>query len=403
MATGNTPSFEVIKSATQAEQIRWSPLALGFRPFFFAAGWIAVLLMLVFLGGYSTQDWQGNYFEFRLWHAHEMLFGFTVAVIAGFLLTAARNWTGLATPTGKMLGVLVGLWLTPRVLSAVPLIPAPLFAVVDMLFLPALAFALFRVLHKAGQKRNYILPAVLLMMAAANMAIHLEILGIVEDVALPAMRSMLNLTVVLVVLMAGRVVPFFIGSAVGSRPETSPMIERYALASAFLFAATELFMFDTWLSAAVAVAVAILHGLRLKSWYQPGLWRQPMLWVLYLAYGWLVIGFFLHGFADLMLIDRIQAMHAFTVGVIGTIAMGMMARVSLGHSGRRVQVLPWMTAAFILVLAAAFIRVVLPLLWPDHMDMFIYAAGTCWISAFTIFSIRYSAILMRPRVDGQPG
>jgi uncharacterized protein involved in response to NO len=128
-----------------------------------------------------------------------------------------------------------------------------------------------------------------------------------------------------------------------------------------------------------------------------------MVWVLFLAYGWLVIGFFLHGLADLMLIDRIQAIHAFTVGAIGTMVMGMMARVSLGHSGRRVQVLPWMAVAFILVLTAAFVRVVLPLLWPDYIDLFIYAAGACWIGAFTIFGIRYSAILMRPRTDGQPG
>lgn len=395
--------IEVIKSTGSSEQPRWSPLALGFRPFFFAAGWIAVLLMLFFLVSYSTQNLYGNYFEFQFWHAHEMLFGFTVAVIAGFLLTAARNWTGLPTPSGKMLGFLVGLWLAPRLLSAVPLIPAPLFAAIDLLFLPAVAFALVKVLHEADQSKNFIMPAILLVMTMVNLAIHLEILGIVEDIARPAMGLMLNLIVVLIVLMAGRVVPFFIGSAVGSRPETFPVVERFALASAFLFAVTELLVPDTWLSAVVAMAVAILHALRLKSWHQPGLWQQPMLWVLYLAYGWLVIGFSLHALADLMLIDRVQAMHAFTIGSIGTIAMGMMARVSLGHSGRRVQALPWMSTAFILVLAAAFIRVILPLLWPDHMVLFIYAAGACWMGAFTIFGIRYSAILMRPRSDGQPG
>jgi len=288
-------------------------------------------------------------------------------------------------------------------LSAVPLIPAPLFAILDMLFLPALAFALFKVLHKADQKRNYILPAILMLMGAVNMAVHLEILGVVEDIARPAMQLMLNLIVVLIVLMAGRVVPFFIGSAVGRRPETITVVERFAIASAFLFAATELIVPDTWLSAVVAIAVAVLHALRLKSWYQPGLWQQPMLWVLYLAYGWLVIGFFLHALADMMLIERVHAMHAFTIGAISTIAMGMMARVSLGHSGRRVQALPWMPAAFILLMLASFIRVVLPLLWPDNMELIIHAAGCCWVVAFIIFGIRYSAILMRPRTDGQPG
>lgn len=362
-----------------------------------------MLLMLFFLVSYSTQNLYGNYFEFQFWHAHEMLFGFSVAVIAGFLLTAARNWTGLPTPSGKALGVLVGLWLAPRILSALPFIPAPLFAAIDLLFLPAVAFALIKVLHEADQSRNFIMPAILLFMAMVNLAVHLEILGIVADIARPAMGLMLNLIVVLIVLMAGRVVPFFIGSAVGSRPEVSPLIERFALGSACLFAITELVVPDTWFSAAIAMAVAILHALRLKSWYQPGLWQQPMLWVLFLAYGWLVIGFALHVLADLMLIERVQAMHAFTVGAIGTIAMGMMARVSLGHSGRRVQALPWMPTAFILVLVAAMIRVILPLLWPDHINLFVYTAGVCWMAAFTIFGIRYSAILMRPRSDGQPG
>jgi uncharacterized protein involved in response to NO len=395
--------IEVTRNAAPAGQPRWSPLALGFRPFFLAAGWIAVLLMLLFLGGYEAQDWRGYYDDLRLWHAHEMLFGFSVAVIAGFLLTAARNWTGLPTPAGRMLGLLLGLWLAPRLLTLAPPIPAPLFAAIDMFFLPALAFALARVLHRAGQSRNYILPAILLMMSMANLAIHMEILGFVEDVARPALQLMLNLVVALIVLMAGRVVPFFIGSAIGSRPETSPLIERLALASVFVFASAELLAPDTWPSAIVALLVGILHGLRLKSWYQPGLWRQPMLWVLYLGYGWLVIGFFLHAFADLLIIARVQAMHAFTVGAIGTIAIGMMARVSLGHSGRRVQALPWMTTAFIMVLAAAFVRVVMPLLWPDQLDVFIHAAGACWIAAFTVFGMRYSLILLRARADGRPG
>jgi uncharacterized protein involved in response to NO len=396
--------IEIIKNTGEPEkQPRWSPLALGFRPFFFAAGWIAVLLMLVFVASYSSQNLYGNYFEFQFWHAHEMLFGFSVAVIAGFLLTAARNWTGLPTPSGKALGFLVGLWLAPRLLSAVPLIPAPLFAAIDLLFLPAVAFVLIKVLHEADQSKNFIMPAILLLMAMVNLAVHLEILGIVVDIARPAMGLMLNLIVVLIVLMAGRVVPFFIGSAVGSRPETIAVVERFAIASAFLFAATELIVPDTWLGATIAMAVAVLHAFRLKSWYQPGLWKQPMLWVLYLAYGWLVIGFFLHALADLMLIERVQAMHAFTIGAISTIAMGMMARVSLGHSGRRVEALPWMPAAFILLMLASFIRVVLPLLWPDNMEIFIHAAGCCWVVAFLIFGIRYSAILMRPRTDGQPG
>lgn len=403
MSTWHQPEFQVTGSPDQPPQPRWAPLALGFRPFFLAGGWSAVLLMLLFLVGYMSGLWQSNYYDFSLWHAHEMLFGFTMAVIAGFLLTAVRNWTGLDTPTGKALGWLAALWLAPRLLSAMPLIPPALLAILDILFLPVLAVVLGRVLYKAGLTKNYIVPALLLLMCGANIAIHLEILGLVDDIARPAIRLMLNLVMVLVVLLSGRVVPFFIGGALGARPETVPMVERFAIASVFVFAVAELFLSDTWIAALVALAAAILHTFRLRSWYQPGLWTQPMLWVLYLGYSWLVVGFFLHALADLSLIDRLQAVHAFTVGAIGTFTIGMMARVSLGHSGRRIEALPWMTAAFALVFAATFFRVIMPLLLPDFSDWFIIAAASCWVLAFAIFGLRYSAILMRPRSDGRPG
>ena len=403
MSTWHQPEFQIGGGSEPKPQPRWAPLALGFRPFFLAGGWSAVILMLLFLVGYTTGPWQQSYYDFPVWHAHEMLFGFTAAVISGFLLTAVRNWTNLDTPTGKALGWLVALWLAPRLLSAVPGLPPLLLALLDILFLPVVAVVLARLIRKAGLIHNYIVPALLLLLTAANIAFHLDLLGVIDDVARQALRLALNLIMVFVVLLSGRVVPFFIGGALGSRPETQPQVERFAIASVFLFAIVELLFPETWAAAIVALAATILHGLRLRSWYQPGLWTQPMLWVLYLGYGWLVFGFFLYALADLSLIDRLQAAHAFTAGAIGTFTMGMMSRVSLGHSGRRIEALPGMSAAFMLVSAAAFFRVVMPLFWPDFIDWFIIVAALCWAAAFAIFVLRYSMILLRPRTDGRPG
>ena len=387
-------------TATQKPPV-WAPLALGFRPFFLMGIWFAVLLMSLFLFGFATGTWHYNYFDMPLWHAHEMVFGYAVAIIAGFLLTSVRNWTGLATPSGLPLAFLALLWLAPRLISSTP-IPPYMFAMLDILFLPLLALLLGRLILKAKQPRNYPVPVLLLLLALCNTAVHLEVLGLFEHIAHQAIQIAVCLMVAIIALIGGRVVPFFMQRSAGRKPEASQWIEKLALPSVLLVAFT-LMTNLTWLIAFAALATAMIHGLRLFSWFDRSILQEPMLWVLHIGYGWLVAGFLIYAVSILLDISTTQAIHAWTLGAIGTFTLGMIARVALGHSGRVIKALPWMKTAFVLISIATLVRVVLPLIEPELFDSAIYFSAICWIAAFIITAIRYSSILLRAREDGKPG
>jgi len=380
---------------------KWAPLALGFRPFFLFGIWFAVLLMAISLYGFTT-GWHQNYFSAQLWHAHEMLFGYAVAVIAGFLLTAVRNWTSLPTPTGVTLALLTLLWLMPRILSAAPFVPATAFALLDILFLPVLAVVLAKPIVQAKQPRNYVIPALLLLMGLCNVAVHLEALGVFASVSSVAMQIAVCLLIALITVIGGRVVPFFMTSAIGSRPKSYPLVEKLALPSVLLFAVS-LATTNSWLIMAAALFAASMHTARLFGWFDQAILRLPMLWVLHAGYAWLVAGFLLYGLAEWMGFSTTHAVHAWTVGAIGIFTLGMMARVALGHTGRAMQALPWMPTAFMLIFMAALSRAILPVMNPSLLDSALRISATCWIIAFMIAGIRYSSMLLRARADGKPG
>lgn len=392
----------MVKSALPDQPKGWAPFALGFRPFFLLAGWFGLLFMVTSLGGFLTGIWHYNYFDLSLWHAHEMLFGFVVAVVAGFLLTAVRNWTGIATPTGWPLALLVLLWLLPRLLSALP-VTRELFALLDMLFLPVLAVVLFLNLRRAEQSRNYSVPVLLMLLAITNGAIHLEQLAYLEGYTEPMLHLAIVTVLAVIVLIGGRVMPFFIGSATGEKRGSIAWVESMALPSVLMFAVINLLLPQAGLVALVALMVAIIHAIRLASWYVNAIWRQPMLWILWLAYLWLVAGFLLYAASLLFGWPLTEALHAWSIGAVSMFILGMMARVSLGHTGRPVQPLSWMPVAFLLLIIACFARVLMPILNPAWLQYAVVISALCWSLAFLVFAFRYSALLLRPRVDGKEG
>jgi len=387
---------------TKPASKQWAPLALGFRPFFLLGIWFAVLLMGLSLYGFTTGNWRPDYFGLPMWHAHEMLFGYAVAVIAGFLLTAVRNWTNLPTPTGATLALLALLWLLPRILSAAPFVPATAFALLDILFLPVLAFVLAKPIMQAKQPHNYVIPALLLLMGLCNAAVHLEALGLLASVSSEAMQIGVCLLIALITVIGGRVVPFFMASAIGSRPKSYQLVEKLALPSVLLFAVS-LATTNHWLIMVAALFAASVHAARLFGWFDRAILRLPMLWVLHAGYAWLLAGFLLYALAEWMGFSTAHAVHAWTVGAIGIFTLGMMARVALGHTGRAMQALPWMPTAFMLIFIAALSRVILPILNPSLLDSAVRVSATCWIIAFMIAGIRYSSMLLRARADGKPG
>ncbi|MDQ6967027.1 MAG: NnrS family protein, partial [Mariprofundaceae bacterium] len=320
----------------------------------------------------------------------------------GFLLTSVRNWTGLDTPSGTSLALLALLWLAPRLLSFVPALPPMAFAMLDSLFLLLLAVVLGRLILRAKLSNNYPIPALLVILGLCNAAVHADVLGFAEGIANPAMKIAVLIIIALMSVIAGRVLPFFMQRAIGVRPANHIWVEKLSLPSVLLFAAV-LASGQENLIIITALLTACIHGIRLIGWSDRAVLQQPMLWVLHAGYAWLVAGFLLYAIAEWMEVPTVQAVHAWTVGGIGIFTLGMMARVALGHTGRNIEALPLIPAAFILMMLAALIRVIVPGISPAMMEASVLISAICWLAAFAIVALRYTAILLHARVDGKPG
>ncbi|MEW5755129.1 MAG: NnrS family protein [Pseudomonadota bacterium] len=379
------------------------PFALGFRPFFLGAGILAVLYMVLWLGVYLDAWPLAQHYQDALsWHRHEMVFGYGLAVVAGFLLTAVRNWTNLPTPAGTPLALLFLLWLMGRVLAVLP-VPGWVLAIVDGLFPLILALVLFIPIAKARQHHNQIFPVILVVITVADVLMHLQYLGITHSSAESGLQLALLSILWIMAIMGGRVIPFFIERAIpGFKRRSWSLVEKSAGPSIVALMAAVLLQSST-ATIVTAVLAAVIHGVRVFGWHDRKLWSVPLLWVLWLGYAWIVIGFALHAVSAAGLAPPALALHAYGVGGMGVLTLGMMARVALGHTGRNMQLTtPWMVGSFALLALAALVRVFGPML-PFSPQAVIGLSGVLWVLAFVIFVWVYTPILMRPRIDGRPG
>ena len=375
--------------------------ALGFRPFYLLAAALAALSVplwaLQFSGWLSTPVLRGP-----VWHAHEMVFGFTLAVVVGFLFTAGRNWSGQPTPTGRPLMALAALWLAGRVLVLTPWALAAM--VVNVAFPLAAAWGLWRALRAGGNRRNYFFVGLLVALAIACAALHLAQQGLL---ALPTRLGLpvaLDLVVFIIAVMAGRVVPMFSNNGVpGLNAQRHPRVEQAALGSALaLLAADALGLPAPWLSGVLAVAL-IAHAARWWAWQPWGTRGNALVWVLHLAYLWLPLHLGLRLGAESGLLPSGPATHALTVGLIGTLTLGMMTRTALGHTGRPLRAGPVEVAAYGAVSLAALVRVAGPLLQPAWLLPAVGLSSALWSLAWGLYLWRYGPWLCRTRADGQPG
>ncbi len=387
----------------QAPITGYTPFALGFRPFFWAAGVLALLIFPFWL----SHLWQAipisHYYGDNIsWHRHEMLHGYVMAVIAGFLLTAVKNWTNQPTPSGTPLALLFLLWLAARIAPLFGL-PPLLIAVLDLLFAPLVALAIAIPIWRVRQHNNQIFPLILLFIAAANLATHLNLLGFIETDPLHSSTLSPLLMIWILIIMAGRVIPFFIERATtGFERKSWRTIEILSPVTLLLLIAAQ-FSTSTTLITLAALLAAVVHAVRLMGWYTHQLWREPLIWILWLGYLWLVVGFVLHALAMQGVLPLSSALHAYFAGALGVLTLGMMARVAIGHSGRQMQ-LPHraMVYAFVLINLAALSRVFAPLL-PLNYNWSLGLAATAWCLSFLIFVWLYTPILLKARVDGRPG
>jgi uncharacterized protein involved in response to NO len=374
---------------------------LAFRPFFLAAGLAGMLLIGYWLFIYAAPSPTTYYDTGLIWHGHEMLFGFSIAVIAGFLLTAVRNWTSIQTLHGFWLAALTLVWLAGRIAPLLP-IPGVAVAAIDLLFIPLLGMALAWPLIRARNYRNLGFLVLLGGFMLANLLVHLQLLGLTRSTALDGLHGALFLVVVMLLLMGGRVIPLFTERGLGTfTARRWPWLERLSIPLALLWALSWTLQWDRIALPVTALSVG-LHLVRQGGWFSPRILRVPLLWILHLGYLFITFGFALQCLAALGWLAPSLALHAFAAGAIGSLTLGMMARVSLGHTGRPLETVPSVRLAFTLMLLAGLARLLLPLT-PLPYTMAIYVAGGLWILAWLLFVLHYSRILIRPRIDGLYG
>lgn len=380
---------------------------LAFRAFFlFGAVFSMVALILwgkVWFGGLAFTPY-GNWLW---WHGHEMLFGFVGAIITGFLLTAVQNWTGRMGLRGAPLMGLFLVWLLGRVMLLFPApFPELLIAVIDVSFLPLVAAVLGFYVVTAKLWRNLLFVPVLLILALLNAFMHLAALQ--NDLLLykKLAASVVFLIAFLVSLMGGRVIPFFTANATDTKKATPiKWLEIACLLSILLLALGTLIGLNELTLGAVSLFACCVHLVRTWRWRSWITLKIPLLWSLHLACWFMVLGFLqLALFYWGIIADYVTVLHTLTVGGIGLIILGMIARISLGHSGRSLAISPWVTVAFVALVFAALLRAILPMLVNELSIAVSYGGSIAlWVVGFSIFVLCYFPILTKPRLDGRPG
>lgn len=386
---------------------------LGFRPFFLLAGLFAVVLMglWVVMYGFNWQMLAPNYASMT-WHAHEMIFGYSVAMAAGFLLTAARNWTNLQTINGKPLLLLALLWVLARLLPLLAFIPLWLIALIDITFLIWLSIAIARPIIRVKQWQQMSLAGKIFLLVPANALFYYGLLTDWSVGVQVGLYSGFYIILALIFTMGRRVIPFFIERGVGCpfNAKNDIWIDRFSLILFLSFSIADVlgsgmgYNGAYYLTGILALIQIPLHAFRMGGWYHPNIWDKPLLWVLYMAYGWLVAGFLFKFMTVTAGVSPWIGVHAFAVGGIGMMTIGMMARVALGHTGRNVFEPPAILApVFLLLFSSAFIRVFNVWLVPEFYAMWILSSQLLWITAFALFVWHYLPMLMKARIDQRYG
>nr|WP_277602569.1 NnrS family protein [Parahaliea mediterranea] len=385
-------------------------MAYPFRPFFLLAGLYGALGMLGWLNWLFAEAPLLATASPLQWHAHEMLFGWVSAAIAGFLLTAICNWTGAPPLRGWRLGLLVSLWLAGRAAMWSPQWLPPIWmAAIDLAFLPVLAGYVARVLIRAGNRRNLPIVAVLGLLATANVITHLAFSGVTPGLAGVGEGMAVNLIIVLMVVIGGRIIPLFTANWLAhrggpaDRVRSRPMVDRLTLAATALMIPADWLTTTPWPGAILALIAAAANSWRLAGW-RGWLGRsEPLLWVLHLGYLWIVAALWFKGLTPwLDGAGKALWLHAAGAGAMGTLILGVMSRVALGHTGRALRLPRGASAIYYGVTVAALLRIGAALGWGEYRAL-LTGSGVAWVVAMLLFVLYYWPILSRPRVDGRPG
>jgi uncharacterized protein involved in response to NO len=374
---------------------------LGFRPFYLLASSFAAL---------SIALWAAQmlgllpfaYLRGPVWHAHEMLFGFTLAVVVGFLFTAGRNWSGQPTPAGWPLAALCALWLAARVLALTPWLWAG--AAANVGFAWCSAWALGRALVAGRNRRNYFFVPLLVALGVASLLVHLAQAGLLRWPAWAGLQLGLDLVLFIIAVIGGRVIPMFTNNGVpGAEARRVARVERVSLGAVLAVLAFDAAGLQGAPAITLLALAAAAHAVRWWLWQPRRTLRTPLVWVLHAAYAWVPVHLALRAAAAWGVVPASLAAHALTAGAIGGLVIGMMTRTARGHTARPLQADRFDTTAYTLVLAGGLVRVSLPLCAPALTLQAIGGSALLWSAGFALYALRYGPMLMRPRLDGKPG
>jgi len=384
----------------------------GFRPFFLGAAVYAVVIMAVWLCWIATvaangsHDWLPVAGSPYAWHAHEMVFGFAGAAVAGFLLTAVPNWTGALPLSGTPLALMFAVWFAGRlVIGLSGVLPYPLVAGVDLAFLPVLGAVAARQLFIKPALRNVVFLIILAALTLTNVTYHLAISGILAINPLIPMRHSVILVAIMIAIIGGRIIPTFTHNwlhlyrKADQLPQRVGWLDAASIISIAIFALLEVAGGPVLLLGGAALIAAVLNATRLALWRGFATLEEPIIWILHLGYAWIVVGLLLSAAAALTnFVSGAISIHAFATGAIGTMVMAVMSRASLGHTGRPLIAPRAIVAAYWLITLAALFRVLGPLLAPQYDMIILTGAALAWIAAFGLFAFVYAPILTTPRV-----
>jgi len=376
---------------------------LGFRIFFLGAGIFSIVSILmwsaIFHFQFSLNIQTISIFQ---WHSHEMIYGYSIAVIAGFLLTAVKNWTGVQTLYGKPLILLFSLWAAARLLFMFGTSYLFVAGIFDVLFLLFLIFAVSYPIIKVKQWKQLAILSKLVLLMICNILFYLGALNVLDNGVFWGIYGGLYLIIALILTIGRRVLPFFIQNGVGYQVKlfNSNWLDISILLLLLVFLVSELFLKNQILSSYLALALFVVNAIRLIGWHTSGIWKKSLLWSLYLSFWFICFGFLLFAVG----VSKFIAIHAFAVGGVGVVTMSMMSRVTLGHTGRDISKAPKVISyALGILLFSAIIRVIMPLLDTQNYIIWIGLSQGLWIISFLIFTIIYTPMLIKPRVDGKLG
>lgn len=386
----------------------FSVFEIPFRPFFILAAISSLFYMTIWTLFYTFKlPLSFENISPTMWHAHEMLFGYTMAVLAGFLLTIEKYWLGKNIDKRSILLTLVILWIAARVSifhTLITNIPYEIAAIFDCLFMIVLAIRVAYPIISARAWDKMGLIAHIAIIAVANIVFYLGLFGIISNGQYLGVYSALYLVISIILLMGRRMIPIFIRNGIGFNfdPKNWRVIDILSLVFFVLF-----FIYDLFFTSPITVAIisgilSIIYSFRLFGWYSNKIWSRPLLWVLFVAYSWIAVGFGLKFLSLFFNIFGFLPLHSFTYGGIGIMTIGFMSRVIMGHTGRNVfdppKILFWI---FSILFAGAIARVFFPLIDINRYQIWIGASQLLWILSFLIFAVVYLPMLLNPRIDSK--